>query len=75
MGASVLPREVVLELTVRRASKPIYSPLSTVKIDRADLSLDAARAVFEELSAADDAANCFRRYRRSAPASGFRGDG
>jgi hypothetical protein len=54
-GASVLPREVVLELTVRRASKPIYSPLSSVKIDRADLSLDAARAVFEEMSAVDDA--------------------
>ena len=50
-----LPREVVLELTVRRASKPIYSPLSSVKVDRADLSLHAARAVFEEMSAADDA--------------------
>jgi hypothetical protein len=44
-----------LELTVRRASKPIHSPLSSVKIDRADLTLDAARAIFEELSAADDA--------------------
>lgn len=50
-----LPREVVLELTVRRASKPIHSPLSSAKIDRADLTLDIARAVFDEMSAADDA--------------------
>jgi hypothetical protein len=50
-----LPREVVLELTVRRATRPIHSPLSSVKIDRADLAIDIARAVFDEMSSADDA--------------------
>lgn len=52
---SALPREVAMELTVRRASKPIFSPLASVKIDRPDMTLDIAGAIFAELSADDDA--------------------
>jgi Iron-sulfur cluster-binding domain len=50
-----LPREITIELTPRRASKPIYSPLHSTKIERGDLSADMADTIFNEMSAADDA--------------------
>ena len=53
-AAWTLPRELVLELTVRRASRPIFSPVSHVKIERADLAIDIAKTVFAEMAAADD---------------------
>jgi radical SAM protein with 4Fe4S-binding SPASM domain len=49
-----LPRDVVLELTTRRASRPIYSPIAHLGIDRPDLPLEAARRIIDELSALDD---------------------
>ncbi|HEY1922196.1 MAG TPA: radical SAM protein [Tepidisphaeraceae bacterium] len=49
-----LPREVVLELNVRRATRPMYSPSSHLKFDRGDLSVNVATALFEELAAAED---------------------
>jgi radical SAM protein with 4Fe4S-binding SPASM domain len=54
-AAWALPRELVLELTVRRISRPIFSPVSHAKIERADLTLQIAKTVFEEMAAADDA--------------------
>ncbi|MGA3066696.1 MAG: hypothetical protein ABSF29_07595, partial [Tepidisphaeraceae bacterium] len=48
------PREIVLELTPRRHTRPIYWPGSYQPIDRPDLSLDAASKLFEELSPIDD---------------------
>jgi hypothetical protein len=49
-----LPREIVLELNTRRATRPMYSPSSHIQFDRPELTLDAARALFEELAAAED---------------------
>jgi hypothetical protein len=48
------PREVTLELTTRRATRPTWSLLSKYAVDRPDLTLDAARRTFDELSAVDD---------------------
>ncbi|MDB5295829.1 MAG: hypothetical protein JWO31_1812, partial [Phycisphaerales bacterium] len=50
-----LPREIVLELTARRATAPIFSPLAASPIDRSDLPLDLARRVIDELADLDDA--------------------
>jgi radical SAM protein with 4Fe4S-binding SPASM domain len=49
-----LPREVVVELTTRRATTPIWSILSKHSVDRPDLSIEAAEALFHELAKADD---------------------
>lgn len=58
----VLPREVVLELTTRRATRPIFHPLAyagqnrptALDTARPDLSLDAARRLIDELAELDD---------------------
>src|SRR5205085_3982729 len=49
-----LPREVILELTARRDTRPIFAPAGQLPVSRDDLSLDAARALFEQLAQADD---------------------
>ncbi|MCC7351972.1 MAG: SPASM domain-containing protein [Phycisphaerales bacterium] len=49
-----LPREVTVELTCRRATRPIYRPSTHLKLDRADMTLDMARRIFDQLAAADD---------------------
>jgi len=49
-----LPREVVLELTTRRATKPIYSPHAHLTLDRPDLTRDKARVLFTELAGGSD---------------------
>jgi MoaA/NifB/PqqE/SkfB family radical SAM enzyme len=49
-----MPREVVLELTTRRNTKPVFSPISQVKIDRPDLSMETAKKIVDELSGVDD---------------------
>ena len=48
------PREVVVELTTRRMTKPIFSPLAMRVIDRADMTLDVACRIFDEIAAIDD---------------------
>jgi hypothetical protein len=49
-----MPREVVLELTPRRATQPIFSPLSKQPIERPELSIDTARLIFDQLGKVDD---------------------
>ncbi len=49
-----LPREAVLELNTRRASRPIYWPGRYQEIHRPELSLDLARTLVGELSQLDD---------------------
>ncbi|QOV88980.1 hypothetical protein IPV69_22570 [Humisphaera borealis] len=49
-----LPREVVLELTTRRDSRPIFSPAGSAATDRPDLPLDVARRLIDEMAALDD---------------------
>ena len=49
-----LPREVVLELTTRRDTRPVFAPAGHLVATRDDLSLDMARDLFEQLSKADD---------------------
>lgn len=50
-----LPREIVLELTTRRHSKPIFSPLAAGPVDRPDLPYELATRLIDELSVLDDA--------------------
>lgn len=52
---STMPRDVVLELTVRRNSRPIFAPASHPGIERPDLSWEDAEKIFDELAAVDDA--------------------
>jgi MoaA/NifB/PqqE/SkfB family radical SAM enzyme/spore coat polysaccharide biosynthesis protein SpsF (cytidylyltransferase family) len=54
-GADEFPREIVLELNTRRATKPIFSPLAADQIDRPDLSLQTAKKIFTELGPIEDA--------------------
>jgi spiro-SPASM protein len=48
------PREMVLELTARRASRPIFSPVTHLKLDRGDMSIERVREVLKELEGIDD---------------------
>jgi hypothetical protein len=50
-----LPREIVVELTTRRESKPVFSPVHAHEIDRAPMSVALAAKLFEQLAQADDA--------------------
>jgi MoaA/NifB/PqqE/SkfB family radical SAM enzyme len=49
-----MPRDVTLELTTRRATKPMTSILSDREIVRPDLMLEMARSIFAQLAAVDD---------------------
>lgn len=53
-SADPLPRDVTLELTTRRATSPIYSPAGHLRLDRPELTIPAAKALFEQLAALDD---------------------
>ena len=49
-----MPRDVTIELTARRQTNPIFSPLKSLAISRPDLELDSAEELFSELAAEDD---------------------
>jgi hypothetical protein len=48
------PRDVTLELTTRRATRPIYSPTTHLQLTRADLPLETAKRILTQLSTIDD---------------------
>jgi hypothetical protein len=48
------PREVVLELTTRRASRPIFSPVTHLELSRGDMSIQTLTSVLEQLKGIDD---------------------
>jgi radical SAM protein with 4Fe4S-binding SPASM domain len=50
-----MPRELVLELTPRRQSRPIFEPASHLNIERPDLAWDDAAKILDELGGVDDA--------------------
>ena len=50
----LLPREVVLELTTQRATRPVFMPAGQLAMGRKDLSIEMAGELFEQLAAADD---------------------
>jgi Iron-sulfur cluster-binding domain len=52
--SDTLPREVVVELNVERASDPIFWPGKRPEIKRASLSVEMAKQLFAELAEADD---------------------
>jgi hypothetical protein len=52
--ADAHPREVVLELTARRASRPIFGAATHLEIGREDLSVEALAAVLGQLRGVDD---------------------
>ncbi|MDP9173543.1 MAG: radical SAM protein [Planctomycetota bacterium] len=49
-----MPREVVIELNVERMSAPIYWPGKYLKLERAELPLDTAKALLDEIAEVDD---------------------
>jgi radical SAM protein with 4Fe4S-binding SPASM domain len=49
-----LPREVVVELNVDRATRPIFWPGEILNIRRGPMPAAMARSIFEELAAEDD---------------------
>jgi hypothetical protein len=49
-----LPREVVLELTTRRATRPVFAAAGHLSVQRDDLSIDTARELFAQFAEADD---------------------
>jgi hypothetical protein len=56
-SASVLeaqPRELVLEITAKRSTRPVFSPAGHFDTGRDHLSLDAARHLFDGLTEVDD---------------------
>jgi hypothetical protein len=48
------PREVVLELTARRTSRPIFAPGTHLELGRGDLSLESLRGIVGQLRDVDD---------------------
>ncbi len=54
-SGDVLPRELVLELTTRRATHPTFSTCDLPQLRRDDLPLEVARALIRQFAAADDA--------------------
>jgi hypothetical protein len=52
--SDLLPREIVLELTTRRDTRPVFAPAGHLATAREDLSLDMARELFSQLSETDD---------------------
>jgi hypothetical protein len=52
--SSPLPRDIVLELNTRRETRPIFSPIGHVSVERPDMPLELAKQIFAELAAADD---------------------
>lgn len=50
----LLPREVILEITARRATSPMFNAAGHLRIDRPDMPLELARRIFDQLGRADD---------------------
>jgi hypothetical protein len=48
------PREVVLELTTRRATRPIYAPVAHLELSRGEASLETVQRVLEGIAGIDD---------------------
>jgi hypothetical protein len=53
-SADLHPRELILEITAKRSTRPVFSPAGHFDAVREDLSLEAARRLFTELSDVDD---------------------
>jgi len=54
LGAEPLPREIVLELTTRRATSPVFSAAGRSEVVRSDMTLAVARTIFEQAAIRDD---------------------
>lgn len=50
-----LPRELILELTTARSTRPIFSPCNLPGVQRPNLTLDLVRPLLKQFAAADDA--------------------
>jgi hypothetical protein len=53
-AAEPFPREIILEINTARRSRPAYWPASTLPIDRPELDLARAKALFAEIGRWDD---------------------
>jgi radical SAM protein with 4Fe4S-binding SPASM domain len=48
------PREIVLELTARRAVRPIFSPGTHLELGRGEMTIETVRRILEQVSGVDD---------------------
>ena len=48
------PRELVIELTARRATRPIFNPATHLKIDRPDINSGMLESIITQSAACDD---------------------
>ncbi len=48
------PREVIVELTTRRATRPTFSILSTQPVERPEMTVERAKQIFGQLASIDD---------------------
>jgi hypothetical protein len=48
------PREITLELTPRRSTRPIYSPATHLTVDRGDMPLETAKAILDQVAGIED---------------------
>lgn len=53
-SAEPFPRDLTLELTAIRETRPVYSPCTHLTLGRPPLSIDHAKALIEELATWDD---------------------
>ncbi len=53
-ATDVLPREVVVELNTKRATRPVFWPGSYQHIERGELGVERAKRLFDELAELDD---------------------
>lgn len=53
-GVDPLPREVVLEINTGRATRPVWWPGSHLTTERAEMTVERAEVLFEQISNADD---------------------
>lgn len=50
----LLPQEITVELTTRRATRPVYAPATHLDIQRPDIAPETVAALFKEIGGADD---------------------
>jgi hypothetical protein len=48
------PREMVVELTARRASRPIFSPATHLDLGRGDISVESFQSILAQVAGIDD---------------------
>ena len=53
-AADEWPRELTIELTARRATRPVYSPATHLAIGRGDMPVETARRILDQIASVED---------------------